>query len=102
MALYLQELVHIFSRYGVTISRTTSTYTRSHIQVCDFQRVLLDELAARFHLVAHERGEHVVGAAGVVDLHFQQATGLHVHGGLPELLRIHLAKALVALYPLAA
>src|ERR1051325_4525557 len=45
----------------------------SDVQVRHFQGVLLDELPARLHLVAHERGEHVVGAAGVVDLHLEQA-----------------------------
>ena len=38
----------------------------SHIQIPHFQRVLLDELAAGFDLVAHQDAEEVVGGAGVV------------------------------------
>ena len=39
---------------------------RLHVQIPHFQRVLLDELAAGFDLVAHQDAEQVVGRAGVV------------------------------------
>src|SRR5438128_550873 len=69
----------------------------SHVDVRRPQRIALDEVAPRLDLVAHQHREHVVGLDGVVDLHAQQAAHGGVHRGLPELLRVHLAQALVAL-----
>ena len=40
---------------------------------------------ARLDLVAHENGEDLVGADGVLDGHLQQAPRLGVHGRIPEL-----------------
>src|SRR5262245_44123216 len=70
---------------------------RSHVQVGDFERVLLDELPARLDLVAHQDGEDRVRRDRVLDAHLEELAGLRVHGRLPELLGVHLPKALVAL-----
>ena len=44
----------------------------SHVQIGHTQRVVLDELAARLDLVAHEHGENLAGADRILDLHLQQ------------------------------
>src|SRR5262249_54214852 len=68
----------------------------SDVEVPHVERVLLDELPPRLHLVAHEGGEDLVGLVRVLDLHLQQRPRLGIHRGLPELRRVHLADALVA------
>ena len=70
---------------------------RLHIKVLHLKRMRLNEVAARLHYIAHKNGEHIVGASGVSDVDLQEGTLLRVHRGLPELLGVHLAKALVAL-----
>src|SRR5690606_35748676 len=59
--------------------------------------VALDELAARLDGVAHEGREDAVGGGGVLDGDLLEDARLGVHRGGPELLRVHLAEALVAL-----
>ena len=59
--------------------------------------VLLDELTARLNIVTHEHGEYLVGLGGILDGHLLQQTVLRVHGGLPELLRVHLTQTFVTL-----
>ena len=49
---------------------------------------------AGLDVVAHERGEHVVGDRGVLHRHLQQRARLGVHRGLAELLPVHLAETL--------
>src|SRR5436305_3142548 len=68
-----------------------------HRQVPHFQRVVLNERPPRLDLVAHEDGEDGVGVDVVLDLHAEEAALGWVHRGLPELHRVHLAEALVAL-----
>src|SRR6476659_4742821 len=67
------------------------------IQIRDLERVLLDELAARLDLVAHEDGEDVVCGDRVLDAHLQELALRGIHRRLPELFRIHLPEPLVAL-----
>src|SRR5262249_41187171 len=61
------------------------------------QRILLDELAARLHHVAHQLGEDIVGVVGLLDLHLQERSSVGVERGLPQLAGIQLAEALVTL-----
>src|SRR6185312_6142427 len=68
-----------------------------HVQVANVQRVLLNERSPGLDLVAHEDGEDGVGVDVVLDLHAQQAALGGVHGGFPELRRVHLAATFVAL-----
>lgn len=56
-----------------------------------FECVLLDELPAGFHHVAHELREHLVRGIGVFDAHLKKCAHVRVEGGFPELLRVHLA-----------
>lgn len=37
-----------------------------HVQILHFQRVFLDELSSRFHFIAHQNAEQVIGGRGVV------------------------------------
>jgi hypothetical protein len=61
-------------------------------------RVGLDEQTTRFHFVAHERLERLVGEHGVFHGHAQHRARLRIHRRLPELLGVHFAETLVALH----
>src|SRR6185437_11410735 len=88
----------IAKRAGATRARMGS----SDVEVPDAERVRLDERAARLDLLTHQRGEDVVGADDVLDLHLQEPAHARVHRGLPQLVGIHLAQPLVALLRHAA
>ncbi len=66
------------------------------INILHFQRMLLDEVAPRLHLLAHEDAEHLIRLQGVfqVDLHEHALGG--VEGGFPEFFAVHFAEALEA------
>src|SRR5690349_25162574 len=66
------------------------------IQVLDVESVVLDELAPRLDLVAHQRGEHEVGLRMIFGFHLQQRALRGIHRRLPQRVRVHLAEALVA------
>src|ERR1039458_9679147 len=70
------------------------------VEIHDRECILLDELSPRLDLIAHQRGEDLVGGHGVLDPHLHEPSRLRVDRGLPKLLGIHLAQALVALYRL--
>src|SRR6266849_4492013 len=44
----------------------------SDVQVANIQGVVLDELLARLHFIAHELGEHLFGLDGVGQVDFEQ------------------------------
>src|SRR5690606_31502066 len=69
----------------------------SDVKIGHPQRVVLDELAARFDHVTHQGREDLVGGDRVLDPHAQQAPCFRVDRGVPELLGVHLAQALEAL-----
>src|SRR6185437_5508495 len=56
-----------------------------------------DEVTARGDLGAHEQVEHVSSGLGVLDPNPPQGTVARVHGRLGQLVRVHLAQALVSL-----
>src|SRR5947207_12620387 len=92
-------------RRGPPAAGPTPIILPLNIEELDLQRVLLDELPTRLDLLAHEDREHPLGLDGVLDGHLEQRPLRRVHGGLPELLRVHLAQSLEALNilePLAA
>ena len=60
--------------------------------------VLLDELAARFNVLAHEHREDAVGLSGIADVDTLEQTVLGIHGGLPQLLGIHLTQTFESLH----
>src|SRR6266513_731271 len=80
------------SQYGQADVRMVSD-----VEVGDRQSVLLDELAARLDLVPHEGREDIVGGHRVLDPHLHEPSCFRIDGRLPQLLRVHLAQALVAL-----
>src|SRR5688572_11688450 len=80
---------------------------RSDVQVARELRVLLDELETQLRLAAHQALDQVRGVARFLALfldiavrhaHAQQHAVLRVHGGLLEIVRLHLAQALEAAY----
>src|SRR6202022_4933551 len=70
----------------------------SHVEVGDGERVCLDKVAARLDEIAHQGRESLLGRVGVADLDLKQTPDLRIECGLPQLLRVHLAQALVALH----
>ena len=59
--------------------------------------VLDDERLARRHVIAHEQTEDLVGLFGVLHADTAQHARTRIHGGVGELVGIHLTQALVAL-----
>src|SRR6186713_2418901 len=82
-------------------TRIETLHAASDVEVGHRQRVLLDELAARFDLVTHQRGEDFIRRQDVLDAHLHEPARRRVDGGIPELLGVHLAEALVTLDRLA-
>src|SRR3990172_8745130 len=72
-------------------------YSLLDVQVAHFLGAVLDELPARLDSVAHEKAENGLGLDGVLGVDLEDGAGVRVHGGLPELLRVHLPQALVTL-----
>src|SRR3977135_3667983 len=70
---------------------------KSHIQVGYGAGVVLDEGSARLDLVAHEHREGAVGGGGGLERDLRERARGGVHGGVSELLGVHLAEALEAL-----
>src|ERR1700682_5049979 len=89
---------------GRTHCPTLSAIGLSHIKIGHIERVGLDEFAPRLDHVAHEAREDVVGVLALLDLHLKDGARIEVERGVPELARVHLAEALIALQrqPLAA
>ena len=54
-----------------------------HIQVLHVQGILLDELAPHLDVIAHQRGENLLGLGSVIQAHLQQRPRLGVHGRIP-------------------
>src|SRR5512144_206316 len=75
----------------------SSVCKESDIEEPHLLRVLLDELATRLDLVAHQHREDFVRSLGVFHGHQHERARHGVHGGLPELVRVHLAETLEAL-----
>src|SRR6185369_11596886 len=70
---------------------------RSDVQVLNVERVVFDELAACFHIFAHQGCKDGFALCNVFEFHGQQRSPLGIHGGFPELRRGHLAQTFVAL-----
>lgn len=61
------------------------------IQVLHVQGVLFDELAARFHVFAHQCGKDGFGFRDIFQPHGEQCAALRVHRRLPQLFGAHFA-----------
>src|SRR5438105_7910739 len=81
---------------AIFIGTETRDASGLDVQVAHGLRVRLDEALAGIHVVAHQDIENLVGLDRVLDLDPQQHAVLGVHGGIPELLGVHLAETLVA------
>ena len=77
--------------------RSPVSFSPLDVQVGGVQRVFVDEIASRLHLVSHQGGENFVRLHRVLDPDLQEGPLLRVHRRFPELLRVHLAETLVAL-----
>src|SRR4026209_2236653 len=75
----------------------TGQVSRSDVQEADVLRVADDEAPSRLDVFSHEDAEQLVGCCRVVESHLEEQPGGRVHRGLPQLLGVHLAQALVAL-----
>src|SRR5690606_23163162 len=89
--------IRILKSLGAARTACPLVRSDSYVNACG-EGVLLDKGAARLNLVAHELGEEIVGLVAFLDLHLKQRTGIDIERRLPELLRVHFAKALVALH----
>ena len=76
----LQTDGRFFQQNGVVL---ISSGQRLDIEIRYRQRILFDEIPARFHLVSHQGGKDFIGADGILDLYLQQAPGIRIHGGFP-------------------
>ena len=54
-------------------------------------------MPARIHIVTHQAGKDLICCDGVFDGDLQHAAAFRVHGGFPQLLRIHFTQPLVTL-----
>ena len=70
---------------------------RSDVEEPHVGGIALDEGAALLDVVAHEDREGLVRVGGLVEGDLLEDPGRGVHGGLPQLVVVHLAQALVAL-----
>src|SRR5213593_530130 len=75
-----------------------SSFVISDVEVSDIQGVVFDEAPARLDGITHENGKNLVGLYRIVDRDLQQCAGIGIHGGLPELFRVHLAETFIALH----
>jgi hypothetical protein len=55
-----------------------SVYRYLHVQIPDIQSILLDELPPALHVLAHERGEDLVGHDQILQINFEQRARLDV------------------------
>ena len=57
----------------------------------------LDKGPPRLHGISHQNREYLVGFDGIIQRHLENGPRLGIHGGVPQLLRIHFSKTFVAL-----
>ena len=59
--------------------------------------IALNEGTATLNVFTHRSREQGICSSRIINSHLQQDASLRIHGGLPQLFSIHLAKTLVAL-----
>src|SRR5687767_10367385 len=70
----------------------------SNVKVLHLACLGHDEALAGSDLLTHEHREDLIGERGVLRIDAQQRARLGIHRRLPELVGVHLAKALEALH----
>ena len=68
----------------------------SCVDIC-IRRILLNKFTSWTYIVAHQHGEDVVGFGRIFNVHLFQNTGFRIHGGFPQLFRVHFTQTFVAL-----
>src|SRR5580658_6858466 len=56
-----------------------------NVEVLHVQSIVFDELAPRFYIFAHQRGEDGLGLGNVFELDLKQGAPLWIHRGFPQL-----------------
>ena len=85
-----------FPKNSLRLGASASNQEKSNIEIPHVERVVFDELSARLDLVAHQRGEHLIGFGVIFRTHLQQRAPVRIHRRRPQLLRVHLTEALIA------
>ena len=57
----------------------------------------LNEIPARRHFIAHEHAKYYIGLSSAFNGHLLQRACIGIHGGVPQLLRIHFTQTFVTL-----
>lgn len=79
-----------FTSDGKFFGPDLSCLINLYIEICGIQRIVFDKLPPWFHLISHQGGENFIGRNGIFNLHLQQASGLGIESGFPELIGVHL------------
>ena len=66
------------------------------VNIC-IRCILFDEIAARAHVFTHQHGEDIVGFGFIFKMHLLQHAVFRIHGGFPQLFRVHFTQTFVAL-----
>jgi len=69
---------------GAQIARPQRWDARLDVQVLHIQRVFHDELTPRLDILAHERGEDILGLGYIFELHGKQSAKLELTGRLEQ------------------
>ena len=62
------RLIDFYEAVGIYRRSFLTFFSRLHVQVCYFQRIILNKLAAWFNDIAHQRREHFIGLFCVPDI----------------------------------
>src|SRR2546423_13451275 len=92
------------ARYGPVSAPAATCGMRARASDVEEPHVLgvaLDEGPPGLHVLAHEHAEQLVCLRRVVERDLQQHPVRGVHGGVPQLVGVHLAEALEPLYAVA-
>src|SRR5471032_1184518 len=69
-----------------------------HVNIPRPQRIGLNKVPPWLNIITHQRRKDLIRSNRILDLYFQQAAHGGVHGGFPQLFRVHFAQTLVALF----
>src|SRR5215469_6883492 len=89
------SLLHVALLRASSCSSWLRAPTCSDVE-CGGLGVRRDELLARLDVAAHQLLEDVVDRGRVLDVDTEQGPPRRIHGGLPQLVRVHLAETLEA------
>ena len=72
-------------------------FSALYIQLFYFQGMVLNKLPARLDLFTHQGRKDVIGIFCILNIYLEQGSFVRMHGGFPQLLRIHFPQTFVAL-----